>query len=63
MAIFPETTIQVKNGSMITIRSARPEDAQRLLNHVRQIFAEEEYVLSTPEDFRMTEEQEAAGWT
>ncbi len=60
MATIPETTVQVKDGRTITIRTAQPEDARRILDHARAVMAESVFVLSTPEDFRMTEEQEIA---
>ncbi len=60
MSTIPNTAVQLKDGSTITIRTARPEDAPAILEHVRPIFAEGEFVLSTPDDFRMTEEKETA---
>lgn len=60
MSTIPNTTEQAKDGRMISIRTARPEDAQAVLDHARAIFVEGEFVLTTPEDFHMTEEQEAA---
>lgn len=60
MATISKKTIQLKNGSSAVIRSAIPQDAAQLLIHAREIFAEGEFVLSTPEDFRMTLEQEEA---
>ena len=41
------------------LRSATPTDAPQLLKYVHTILAEGEFVLSTLEDFHMTEEQEA----
>jgi len=60
MSTIPNTTAQVKGGSTITMRTARPEDARAILEHARAIFAEGAFVLSTIEDFHMTEEQETA---
>ena len=60
MSTITATPFQSKNGKTILLRSATPADAPRLLEHVHAIFAEGEFVLSTLEDFRMTEEQEAA---
>jgi hypothetical protein len=57
MSTIPDTTVQLKDGSTITIRTARPEDARAVLEHARPIFAEEEFLLTTPDDFHMTEEQ------
>jgi RimJ/RimL family protein N-acetyltransferase len=58
MASIPDTTILLKDNTEITIRTARPEDAPAILTHVRAGFAEEEFLLSTLEDFHMTDEQE-----
>jgi RimJ/RimL family protein N-acetyltransferase len=58
MAIIPETTVRLKDNTLITIRTARPEDATALLAEVRAGFAEEEFLLTTPDDFRITDEQE-----
>src|SRR5438132_1330044 len=60
MSAIPDTTAQLKDGTTITIRSARPEDARHMLDHARAVFAEGEFLLSTLDDFRMTEEQEMA---
>ncbi|HKF38790.1 MAG TPA: GNAT family N-acetyltransferase, partial [Ktedonobacteraceae bacterium] len=60
MSAIPDTTTRLKDGTTITIRTARPEDARRLLDHARAAFAEGEFLLSTLDDFRMTEEQETA---
>ncbi|HVB60012.1 MAG TPA: GNAT family N-acetyltransferase [Ktedonobacteraceae bacterium] len=58
MSIIPATTAQARNGSAITIHTARPEDAAAILYHARAILAEGEFVLSTLDDFHMTDEQE-----
>ncbi len=58
MSIIPATTAQTRNDGTIAIRTARPEDATAILDHVRAIFAEGEFVLSTLDDFHMTDEQE-----
>ncbi len=60
MSAIPDTTAQLKDGTTITIRTARPEDARHMLDHARAVFAEGEFLLSTLDDFRMTEEQEMA---
>lgn len=60
MSTIPNTIIQLKDNREVTIRSARPEDAAALLEHAHAIFAEREFVLSTLDDFHMTEETEAA---
>lgn len=60
MSTIPTTTVHLKDNREVTIRSARPDDAAALLEHVYAIFAEGEFVLSTLADFHMTEETEAA---
>jgi RimJ/RimL family protein N-acetyltransferase len=60
MSSIPDTMLQTKNGSVIAIRTARPGDAHAILEHVRAVFAEAEFTLSTLADFHMTDEQEAA---
>lgn len=60
MSSIPDTMIQTKNGSTITIRTARPEDAHAILEHARAVFAEKGFTLSTLADFHMTDEQEIA---
>jgi len=60
MATISDTLVQVKDGRRVIIRSAKRGDARAILEHVHAIFVEGEFVLSTPEDFHMTEELEAA---
>lgn len=59
MSTIPTTPFRLKDGKMMVLRSATAADAPQLLEHVHAIFAEGEFVLSTLEDFHMTEEQEA----
>jgi RimJ/RimL family protein N-acetyltransferase len=59
MSTIPTTIVHLKNNTRASIRSAVPPDAARMLAHVRGIFVESEFVLSTLDDFHMTEEQEA----
>lgn len=59
MSTIPDTPVRLKDGITITIRTARPEDAPALLQHARGVFAEGEFLLSTLDDFRMTDEHEA----
>jgi RimJ/RimL family protein N-acetyltransferase len=44
--------------NMITIRRGRPEDAEALLNHTVQILQESENMLTVPEEFKATVEEE-----
>lgn len=60
MSTITPTPFQSKNGKTILLRSATPVDAPQILKHVHDVFAEEEFLLSTLEDFHMTEEQEAS---
>lgn len=59
MSTIPNTSIQLKDTTTITIRAARPEDAPAILAHARGVFVEEEFLLTTLDDFHMTDEQEA----
>lgn len=52
--------VQMKDGSMVMIRTALPNDAARILELVYAVFAEEEFTLSTLDDFHNTEEQETS---
>ncbi len=36
MSTIPDTTVQLKDGSTITIRTARPEDVRAVLEHARR---------------------------
>jgi N-acetylglutamate synthase-like GNAT family acetyltransferase len=58
MSTIPDTLVRLKDSSTITIRTARPQDASAMLALVRPIFAEREFLLTTLDDFHMTEEQE-----
>lgn len=60
MSILTEQVVRAKNGRTVTIRSAVPDDAPRVLVHARTVIAEGEFLLSTLDDFRMIEETEAA---
>ncbi|HEV2582278.1 MAG TPA: GNAT family N-acetyltransferase [Ktedonobacteraceae bacterium] len=59
MSAIPAAPVRLKDGSAITIRTARPRDASAMLALVRPIFAEGEFLLTTLDDFHMTEEREA----
>lgn len=45
---------------MVVVRTALPTDAAQILALVYAVFAEEEFLLSTLDDFHNTEEQEAS---
>lgn len=59
MGTITEKTICLKDGWVATIRSATPRDAAKILTLARANLEEGEFVLSTLEDFRMTQEMEA----
>jgi RimJ/RimL family protein N-acetyltransferase len=47
-----------KTGQAFTIRSARPEDAEKVLAFNRSVFTEASYLLTTSSEFKMTVEKE-----
>jgi len=49
---------RLKTGEHVVVRAAVPDDALALLNHVRAVIAEGEFVVTCPEEFNLTEEQE-----
>ena len=57
MSKISESTHQIK-GKEIKITNARPEDAEELLNYMKQVFGETEFLLREPEEFEMTVEEE-----
>lgn len=60
MSTISENVICLKDGREAVIRTAIPRDAAKILTLVRANLEEGEFVLSTPEDFRMTQEMEEA---
>ncbi|MGQ9586196.1 MAG: GNAT family N-acetyltransferase [Anaerolineae bacterium] len=50
----------LKGGMHLTVRTARLEDAPQILDLSRGVIREERYSISTPEEFRLTEEEERA---
>lgn len=49
---------RLKTGDNVVVRAAVPGDARALLNHVRAVIDEGEFVVTCPEEFNLTEEQE-----
>ncbi|WP_223068322.1 GNAT family N-acetyltransferase [Paenibacillus caui] len=47
-----------KQGCSITLRAAAPDDAGKVLNYVFQILSMDPFMLTTPVEFKMTEEDE-----
>lgn len=60
MSRITEKQVRSKDGEMVMIRTALPTDAAQLLELVYAVFAEEEFLLSSLEDFHNTEEQETS---
>jgi len=58
MSSITRTTITTKSGQPVTIRSAQPEDASRLIAYGHAVFPESPYFLIEPDEFNLTEEQE-----
>ncbi|MFM9282266.1 GNAT family N-acetyltransferase [Paenibacillus jiagnxiensis] len=58
MGEFEMKSFTMKNGEAFTVRSALPEDAEKVLNYNKEIFEEAPYLLTTTEEFNMTNEQE-----
>lgn len=57
---FPEKEIQLKDGRTALLRSPVPEDAEVMLEYLRQTAAETHFLLREPEDVTMTVAQEEA---
>lgn len=55
---FDPKTVTLKNGKTAILRSPRPEDAAELLDYMRTTAGETNFLLRTPEECAMTEEQE-----
>lgn len=57
---FPEKEIILKDGCTAILRSPSPEDAEEMLPFLTQVMGETNYLLSTPDEFSMPPEKEAA---
>lgn len=55
---YPETSLPLRDGTLLTIRSAGPEDSERMLACLQETTAETPYLLREPEDPSFTPEQE-----
>ena len=58
MGNFSERAHRLKTGETVTVRSACPNDASAVLTHGRAVIDESEFVVTCPEEFNFTEEQE-----
>ena len=61
--LYPAKNIPLKDGRLCTLRSARPEDAARVIDYMHIMLNETPYLLRSSADFINTPEQEAAFFT
>ncbi len=57
--IMPEEKLLLKDGTVCVLRSAEPEDAQRVIAYMTIMLGETPYLVRTPEEFDYTAEEEA----
>lgn len=58
--LFAEKTLTLKNGRTAVFRSPRPEEAGAMLDYLKTVSAETNFVLREPDECTETVEQEAA---
>ncbi len=58
MGILSPKEHRLKTGDLVVARSALPDNAPALLTHTRTVIEEGEFVVTRPEEFNLTEEQE-----
>jgi RimJ/RimL family protein N-acetyltransferase len=58
MSSIPTRTITTRTGESVTIRSAQPDDVDRLLAYVRSVAAETPFFIMEPDEFNYSDEQE-----
>ena len=56
--LFPTTKVMLKNGAEAVLRSPRIEDAAMMIEQLRQMTGETDFLLRAPEEVTMTVEQE-----
>ena len=56
--LFPKEEFTGKNGISYTLRSPRPEDAEKMLSYLKTTAAETEFGLSYPDEMNFTVEDE-----
>ncbi|MEK2646779.1 GNAT family N-acetyltransferase [Bdellovibrio sp. BCCA] len=62
MALFPSSTVTLKNGQEVLLRHAKIGDAEKLLKAVTNIFSTSPYILSTPESLKTKTVQTQEKW-
>lgn len=60
MSYIDPRNMKRKGGGSVLIRTAKPEDAQSLLDLGREVMAERDFTLTEPDELNFTAEQEAA---
>lgn len=60
MGIIQPREFLLKTGEIIVVRSVQPEDTKSLLALTSEILQEREFMLTEPDEFQITEEQERA---
>jgi hypothetical protein len=58
MATIPARPFTSRTGDPFIIRSAWPNDAMDLLAHAKAVAQESDYLLTEPDEFKMTEDEE-----
>ena len=56
--VFQEKEALLTNGKICLLKSPGPEDAQRMLDYLKQTAAETHFMLRLPEEVTMTKEAE-----
>lgn len=55
---FEEKTVSLKDGRRVTLKSAEPKDAQKMIDYMRLAFSETDFLLRNPDEVTFTLEQE-----
>jgi RimJ/RimL family protein N-acetyltransferase len=58
MATLSSKTLDLKSGETVTVRSAQPADAERLLAYIRSVAGETPFFILQADEFNFTDEQE-----
>jgi RimJ/RimL family protein N-acetyltransferase len=58
MSIISPRSVRVKSGREIILRSAEPDDAEQLVTMIKTILTENDFNITTPEEFRFSPDQE-----
>ncbi len=58
--VYRAETLMLRDGGEYIIRSVEPEDAQHMLQYMKIMLGETPFLVSTPEDFDYSAEEEAS---